>query len=77
MSACGGKLKFSTQPLAESVAARFMAQKPKAGRRWAYQCEACGCWHLSSMSPRRQRAVERRAPAASPPVEPGTAKETT
>lgn len=46
MAMCQDKKKFGTEALALQVAEHF-AVRNRGERRYAYQCPACGCWHLS------------------------------
>lgn len=56
---CTGKKKFSTRELALEVNARVRARK-LAKELHPYQCEHCGCWHLSGQTPEEhQRRLEK------------------
>lgn len=46
MAMCQDKKKFGSEALALQVADHFMGRNPRE-RRYAYQCPACHCWHLS------------------------------
>jgi len=47
---CTGKRKFSTRSMAEENTQRIAARHGGKVLR-AYQCDACGCWHLTSVPP--------------------------
>lgn len=68
---CTGKVRFATRAVAEKAATKHPdPQWTAAGERrrplYPYECEFCGCWHNSHLTPAeaersKARAKERRA----------------
>jgi len=56
VNGCDGKKKYSSQALAEEVAGAYAGGSGRR-RRWTYCCDACGCWHVTSMSPQKHAAI--------------------
>lgn len=54
---CTGKYKFASRELAAKVSAEYRTTKAL----YPYECDACGSWHLSKMTP--QQAANARATA--------------
>jgi hypothetical protein len=50
-----GKLKFPTRAQARKFARHASNTSQYPGARDAYECEACGCWHLTKSRTRDKR----------------------